>query len=131
MDHPEGTVVMVGEEDEVELGFMGEDTARVECNVGAKLEGMDDNGVNVVVVSVSSWDPENDNSVDTTFDVELNVGYMAMLDVGICDVAVVVEGCWRKALVVRSDVEAKGVSWPSFFGVLYLVCPGGPGTLIG
>jgi len=88
----------------------------------------------VVIINISSRDPEDDDSMDTTPEVELSVGKMGILDVKICSVEVVAEECCAKpfavgkVLIVSSDVEASGASGPFFFGSLYPACPGRPRT---
>jgi hypothetical protein len=72
--HSEETVVTIGKGDEVrELGCTEEGAARVECCIEAKLDGVDDDCIHVVVINVNSCDPEDDGSVDTELEVQLNV----------------------------------------------------------
>ena len=71
----EETVVTIGKDDEeVELGTTAEGVARVECNIEAKLDGMDDDSVDVVVINVKASDPKDDDSMDAALEAELNVG---------------------------------------------------------
>jgi hypothetical protein len=129
--HSERTVVTIGK-----VGSTAEDAARFECNIEAELDGIKGDGIGLLITNVNSCDPEEGDSVDTAIKVGLNIGKMATLGGGICNVgfAATAEACCSevlavaKALVVRPSMGAKGVSWPSFFGVLCRVCPGRPGT---
>lgn len=69
--HCEGTVVVIGEDDEVvELGSTAEDAARVE----SKIDRMDEDSGKVAVINVNSCDPVDDDSMDTALKVEIIVG---------------------------------------------------------
>jgi hypothetical protein len=124
--------VLEGEE-MIELEFIVEEAVLFEGNIEAWLGGLDDDNWYDVIANVNSCELEDDDEIDKALEAGLEVEEMTMMDVDICNVGVGAKDGWAsvlggaKILGVRSGVVARGVSWPSFFGVC-LDCPGGPGT---
>jgi hypothetical protein len=136
LGNSEGRVVGIEDDEMVELGPTTEVSARIKGDIEGNVDGMDNEGSDVLAVSINPCDPEDGDNVDTTVEVESRVGKMEIPEIVTCGAGAISEGCWAKGLggtkalgvarvlVVRSYFEAEGSSWPSFFGIL---CAGGPG----